>query len=251
MSETLTAALDYAQAGWAVFPADERKRPRTAHGLHDATTERAEIEGWWRRWPDANVAIRTGPESGLLVLDVDGDEGADTLHDLEGSHGAMPLTASVSTPRGGEHYYPRLNGRRIANSAGKLGPGVDVRGDGGYVLAPPSIGANGRRYELDERAPLADPPAWLLELIQNGPARATSPPIGEEIPEGQRNETLASVAGTMRRRGLDGTAILAALRETNRLRCRPPLSESEVEAIQRASRATHRTSRAARTRATT
>ena len=133
-------AGQYAGRGWCVFPCVAgAKVPATTHGLHDATTDRDVIRQWWERWPRANVAIRTGAVSGLVVLDVDGPEGFASLKALEARHGALPRTYTVSTPRGGLHFYFAHPGGTIPNSAGKIAPGIDLRGDGGYVVAPPSV----------------------------------------------------------------------------------------------------------------
>jgi len=141
----VVAALEYAAAGWRVFPC-AAKVPRTRNGCKDATADPAVITGWWDMWPGADIGVATG--DGLLVLDVDGEPGADTLHELERAHGELPATAHAITG-GGEHYYFTTTAP-IRNSAGKLGPGLDVRGDGGYVVAPPSSHLSGRRYEWDQ-----------------------------------------------------------------------------------------------------
>jgi hypothetical protein len=216
----LEAALRYACRGFAVFPANG-KRPYTDHGLHDASTDPETIERWWRRWPAANIAVRTGSVSGLLVLDADD---LDSLHELEREHGQLPRTASVVTPRGGQHLWLRHSGG-VASSASRLKPGLDIRAENAYIIAPPSPG-----YVVDEEAPLAEPPVWLLERLRNG-ARAAAPKVGDEIPRGKRNPTLTSLAGSMRRRGMGEAEILAALRVANRERCRPPLDEEEVERV--------------------
>jgi Bifunctional DNA primase/polymerase, N-terminal/Primase C terminal 1 (PriCT-1) len=217
------AAVRHGMRGRFVFPC-RGKQPLTENGLLDATTDSARIEGWWRRWPEAGVAIRTGRESNLVVLDVDGDDGAESLRRLECERDELPRTASVKTPSGGEHFYFRHPGGEIRNSAGKLGPGLDVRGDGGYVVAPPTPG-----YEPDEEAPIAELPEWLRELMRAVPRQAS--PASEAIPAGERNATLASLAGSMRRRAMDADAIAAALKVENAKRCRPPLPEAEVEHI--------------------
>jgi hypothetical protein len=233
--EALAAALVYAGRGWPVFPC-RGKRPHVKNGLHDAATDRLTVERWWTRiWPGANVAIRAGSESGLLVLDVDGEAGADALAALEREHAELGATVECLTGGGGRHLYFAHPGGELRNSAGRLAPGLDVRGDGGYVIAPPSRHSSGGRYEWsvdghpDELEP-AQAPAWLLEGLR-ARRNGTAPPVGEAIPEGARNAELASLAGTMRRRGMDEAAIRAALRETNRLRCRPPLDEGEVASI--------------------
>jgi hypothetical protein len=188
----------------------------------------------WKSWPDAGVAIRTGVESGLLVLDVDVPEGgAGALAALERAHGKLPMTATVLTGGGGQHLYFRHTGQEVRNSAGRLGVGIDVRADGGYVVAPPTVHESGRHYvwtrSLD-RQPLADPPAWLLadaEQRRNGAA----PPVDDVIPEGRRRDAMLSLAGSMRRRGMTGHEIGVALAAVNASRCRPPLSSAEIESL--------------------
>lgn len=233
--ELLAAALDYAARGFAVFPV-AGKRPRTPHGLKDASRDPAEIAAWWEKWPGAGVAIRTGAASDLVVLDVDGEDGADALAELERRHGALPATASVTTRRGC-HYYFRHPGGDLPNTAGKIGANVDTRGDGGYVVAAPSPHPSGGFYEWDrtlDESPIAAPPAWLVDLLtapaRNGNGNGAAP-VGDQIPAGKRNAELASLAGTMRRRGMAAAEIAAALRETNRSRCQPPLPDDELEAI--------------------
>ena len=158
----ICAALAYASQGWPVFPChtptvlgcscgrpgctSPGKHPRTRNGVHDATTDRATVAGWWRRWPDANLAVATGQRSGIVVIDLDPRHG--------GHHAWRRLTAGhpsigaplVATGSGGWHLWFAHPGRPVPNSAGRLGPGIDVRGDGGYVIAPPSVHASGARY---------------------------------------------------------------------------------------------------------
>jgi len=171
----LDGALRYAAGGRPVFPCRSRgKQPATRNGLRDATTDTGLIAGWWEATPDANVAIRTGAPSRIVVVDVDGDEGMDSLHELEAAEWALPRTASVVTPGRGQHFYFRHPGVTVPNSARAVGAAIDVRSDGGYVLAPPSVGAGGRRYEPDERAAIAPLPEWLLERLAR-PAGAKRP----------------------------------------------------------------------------
>jgi Bifunctional DNA primase/polymerase, N-terminal len=124
-----------------VFPCEPgAKRPLTRNGHWDATTDPRIIERWWQRWPSANVGVPTGKKSGVVVLDVDVDDGGlESLAKLERAVAPAPKTARVRTGGGGIHVffrYPR--GTEIRNSAGLLGPGLDVRGEGGYVVVPPS-----------------------------------------------------------------------------------------------------------------
>ncbi len=173
--ELLKGALLYAGRGIAVFPCEPvGKRPLTAEGFLEATTDDERIRRWWGRWPQANVAIPTGERSGLLVLDVDAGEGTDAVAMLELSRGQSPKTARAATGGGGQHLYfrypsPRelraagLYTRQVRNSQGLLGDGLDVRGEGGYVVAPPSSTA--RAYRWLDRSPPASA-AWLLGCLR-------------------------------------------------------------------------------------
>src|SRR5215211_1206215 len=123
-----------------IFPCRADKTPYTKNGHLDATTDKSRITAWWNRWPNANPAAPTGERSGVFVLDVDKDKwGFGSLEALEEEHGELPTTYIVKTGGGGFHYYFRLPPDVvIRNSAGKLGRGLDVRGEGGYVLLPTS-----------------------------------------------------------------------------------------------------------------
>lgn len=194
----IDAALVYAHRGWAVFPchgpasnparctcglagcASPAKHPRVAGGLKAATTDAGEIERWWSRWPNANVAIRTGEVSGLVVLDVDPDHGGEaSLARLVEAHGALPAGRAVRTGSGGRHLYFRHPGGAVRNDAGRrLGPGLDVRGDGGYVIAPPSRHASGGRYGVaGHGGTLPELPGWVKRLLRP-PEPARRPPAG-------------------------------------------------------------------------
>jgi hypothetical protein len=251
----LEAALAYASSGWAVFPVHPPsgdgcscgnpacehigKHPRTQHGHLDATCTESAVRQWWGRWPDANVGIATGAKSGLIILDVDPRHGGDeTLAEWVRVHGELPNTVEVCTGGGGRHiYFAHLRGH--VRSLG-LAPGVDVKADGGYVVAPPSLHASGRRYAWEvsshpDDTGLAPPPDWLLALLASPPAAASTGPSSEvlQIRGGGRNRTLTSLGGTMRRRGMSAEAILAALGADNRRRCVPPLPDTEVQKIAR------------------
>lgn len=223
----LEAALDYAGRGRRVFPVRPDKRPLTPHGFKDATTDEARIREWWAEWPAANIATPTG--NGLLVIDVDGDDGSDSLHELEDRYGKLPCTAMVKTPRGMHYWLAYPPGVQHRNTAGQLAPGIDTRAEGGYALLPPSRTKDGS-YEWDGSYKIAEVGDWggLDLLSKNG---AAAPSVEGDIPERQRNETLASFAGSMRRRGMSEAAITVALLEENRTRCKPSLKESEVRKI--------------------
>ena len=159
------AALAYARRGVPVFPCERgAKRPLTRNGHWDATTDPRIIERWWQRWPSANVGVPTGKKSGVVVLDVDVDDGGlESLAKLERAGAPAPKTARARTGGGGIHVffrYPR--GTEIRNSAGLLGPGLDVRGEGGYVVVPPSRTQSS--YQWVDRSPLAEA-SWLIEHL--------------------------------------------------------------------------------------
>jgi hypothetical protein len=203
------------------------------HGLKGATRDKAVIRSWFRDGQLVNIGIRTGPESGLLVLDVDPRHaGNESLKNL----GPLPDTATVETGGGGRHlHFTYPDGLNIRNSAGKLGPGLDIRGAGGYVVAPPSLHVSGGVYKWlrDPRGGLADLPQQILARLIGKPASAKATAlINGIIPKGQRDDTLTSTAGTMRRRGMTEKAILAALREENQC-CEEPLPDADLHRIAR------------------
>ena len=244
-NELLAAALDYATRGWAVFPLAERsKLPKISKadggdGFYDATTDEAQIREWWGRWPNANVGIRTGPESGLVVLDIDPDHGGEkSLGWYEQEFGPLPDTATGRTGGDGTHlYYTHPSDGSVPGKNAFL-PGLDIKSAGGYVVGPPSIHASGERYAWDPEhgEALAPAPEGLVDALRGGSKRRTSRRVTgdteeDTFPEGDRNSALASLAGTMRWRGMSEAGILAALQAENEARCDPPLPDSEVEQI--------------------
>jgi bifunctional DNA primase/polymerase-like protein len=149
-SSILKAALDLADEGIPVFPCKPGgKTPLTRNGHLDATTDKARITAWFNRWPNANIAAPTGERSGFFVLDIDRDSwGFGTLSALEEQFGELPRTQTVRTGHGGLHIYFKYpdDGTVIPNSSGRVGLGIDVRGEGGYVLVPPSTTEGAYEY---------------------------------------------------------------------------------------------------------
>jgi hypothetical protein len=221
-----------------VFPcAPKGKKPLTPNGFKDATTDLQQIQRWWSETPQANIGIPTGQPSGFDALDIDyRDGGKESLVDLERSYGPLPSTR-ITVTGGGEH---RLFAHHdsIRNASGKM-PGIDIRGEGGYVIAPPSLHASGKRYAWHEEGHINSvalapwPPrlvAWLTEHLEGN----KSPTAGDDsIPEGTRNSTLTSIAGRLRGQGYDEPDLLNQLLVQNNTRCRPPLPEEEVKRIAR------------------
>jgi putative DNA primase/helicase len=240
-ADSVVAAVRYAARGWHVVPlysiredgacdcgrsscASPGKHPRTPHGQSDATDDANQIHEWWTLWPNANVGVVCRP-SGIVVLDVDPRNGGDeTLTALIEKSDALPVTLTADTGGGGQHYVFQHPGVKLPAHAG---PGIDIKDDG-YIVAAPSLHVSGKRYAWrDEEAPIADMPDWL----RAGEKPAAAPQVEGKIRDGRRNIALASIAGTMRRRGLGEQEIVAALIEVNRLRCEPALPEEEVRGI--------------------
>ncbi len=182
-----SAAFRLAMRGLHVFPvAPGTKVPvKGTHGCRSATRDLDVVRAWWAKWPGANIGLATGRASGVWVLDLDVPEGDVTLARLEDEHGPLPVTITVTTPSGGRHLYWKwpVNGPDIRNSAGRIGPGLDVRGEGGSAVAPPSVLASGRGYRWaknDARA-FSAAPAWLIALVLPPPPPPPPRPALEPV----------------------------------------------------------------------
>ena len=220
-------AVEYRRRGWSPIPIKERSKEPNLRELRPYLTRKATQEELGA-WSWSGVGIVTGPVSGVLVLDVDGPEGEAELQ----KHG-HPATPMVRTGGGGMHLYFKHPEHHVRTGI-RVAPGLDVKAFGGYVVAPPSVGENGNPYEWilsPDEADLADPPEWLMWLLERERTKGPAPPVGERIPLGKRNDVLASLGGTMRRRGMGEAEILAALRVANEQRCQPPLEAGEIEKI--------------------
>ncbi len=237
----IRTALALARKGVRVFPCMARdKRPATPNGLKDATTDLAIIGRWWQLLPDANVAIATGTVSNFFAVDIDDEDAEAELRKLEAQHGALPATIEVITARG-RHVWFEYPGRPVRNTAGKIAPGIDVRGDGGYVPAPPSMHPSGRRYcwSVDCGPGIAAAPQWLLAKIEtrapngNGamPATEWRGLVAAGAAEGARDCTVTKLAGHLLRRHVDPVVAYEFLLCWNEQRCRPPLSPGDIERI--------------------
>lgn len=239
----LAAALDYWRRGWSVLALRPRdKRPLFPWEiLQQERAGEASVRHWFESRPDANLGIVTGALSRLVVLDVDPAHGGeDSLLSLEQEHGPLPATVEAATGSGGRHLYFRHPGAVLRNRAG-LRPGLDLRGDGGYIVAPPSIHPNGRPYRWcagrspDEIA-LAPLPSWLLgEALQRVAHRPSDwrRIAREGVAEGERNTTAASLAGHLLFKGVDPGLVRELLLAWNEARCQPPLPRAEILAVVR------------------
>jgi hypothetical protein len=225
MADLLAAALKYAKVGWHVFPCHsiqngnctcsnpncerQGKHPRTKNGLLDATTDEDTIRKWWRKWPNANVAVRTGPESKIWVWDSDMPEGPDETKRL-----GVPETLIQQTGSGGLHYFFSWNDAEIRNTTRIVAPGIDTRGVNGYALLPPSNHLSGNPYKwVTKKEQLIHAPGWLVDMVvkkdepescTNGsscdPTKYGQTALANEIAKlatagkGQRNHTLNACA---------------------------------------------------------
>lgn len=226
----LDAALDYAAAGYSVIPVRSDKTPYTPHGLKDASQDPDTIRKWWETWPDANVAIACGKASGnLVVLDVDmknGKNGKRSIEIWEAEHGDFPVTVMANTPSGGMHYFFRVEDPSQYKNTVEAIQGVDIRGDGAYVLVYPSgVGGDGKMYtwrhgvSCTEVEEVADANESVLELLRKN-SRDSKPQDAAKrqrvdmhhVPEGQRNDRLFRFASKMVGSGISRDAALEAAR---------------------------------------
>ena len=206
-------ALSYIQFGWAVLPlhglvngnctcgnpkcSSVAKHPKTRNGSKDASKDPMQVCDWWARWPSANIGIATGKASNLVVVDIDPRHGGDKSWQEWVARNPIPKTLSVATGGNGKHLYFSAPGDKIKNRAGIL-PGVDIRGEGGYVVAPGSIHQSGNEYQwvgdLDPKA-IIPLPEKLRDLLFSNSNVIKLP--GSKIPNGRRNDTLTSLAGLL------------------------------------------------------
>jgi len=228
----LDQALEYAAfLGWPVFPCKLDKTPYTPRGFKDATADAEQIRRWWERWPDAGIGLPTGQASGVYVVDVDqGHEGTANWQDLAFQHGDV-LTLQSKTGGGGYHLFFAAPPFALGNTASRLAPGIDTRGDGGYVILPPSRHASGSSYRWVHWRKPQPLPNWVVTAVQR--AHEERRAEAGSIEAGVRNTTLASFAGALRNVGADLETIEAALTGINDAVVDPPLPDREISQIAR------------------
>lgn len=251
----LSHALEYARRGFAVFPLRERgKEPAIpkqegGRGCLDATRDERAIRAWWSTRPRANVGVATGGASGVIVVDVDAGKGGDeTMRRLCAEHGRIPCTLRARTGAGW-HLYLSAPSTPIACGVNALGRGVDIRGEGGYVVAPPSIHPSGASYrwivpDLD----VAPCPAWIVRLL-GARREPKAPPLSSRAPvdvvararaylarldpsiQGENGSGRAMWAAVAMVRGfnLDAQTALALMIQDFNPRCVPLWSRRELE----------------------
>jgi hypothetical protein len=238
MGSLLTSALKLAERGWRVFPCQPcGKVPATPNGCKAATADAAQITAWWKR-ADFNIGVATGQASNITVVDVDDEDAEAELKKLEEKFGALPPTVESITGRG-RHIFYRWPKYVIRNSASKIAPGIDVRGEGGYVIVPPSKHPSGKRYawSVDSASTFAEAPEWLLNMITS--PRGTTGEVTEGwrtlardgADDGYRNDTLTRFVGHLLSRHVDPEMVLDIAFAINDARIRPPMTRNEVTSI--------------------
>ena len=243
--KNLDHAISYAEKGWAVLPLhtvingkcscgkdncqSAGKHPQTLNGLKSATTDKDTINTWFKHWPKANIGIATGAISGIGVIDIDPKHGGeDSVDILTLKYGKLPETVEAITQSNGRHIIFQYE-EGFRTTAGKLGRGIDTRGDGGYIVASPSVGLQGEyHWEASsdpDNTPICKAPAWVLQLLND---KRELEFVADKLGPGLRNAYLCSIGGTLRTRGVSYKGIIACLHAENLERCSPPLSDIEV-----------------------
>lgn len=231
--DMLPWALNYARLGYSVFPVGRNKHPLTSDGFYSATTNEDIIRRWWEHNPSANIAIYT---HNICVVDIDGaDNPWPQDPNLQYEMAICPMAIS---PRGGRHYYYcQPEGAIWTSNSSRIAPKVDIRANGGYILAAPSITDNGTYKWVEgmgldcspEKLPL--PPEWLLNVIEDSSKNKQRLRISGAIHKGERNSLLFRLGCSMRRTGLEEQEILGALEVVNQTRCEPQIGQKELEKI--------------------
>ncbi len=221
------------------------KHPASMRGVKDATTDMAQVIRWWVENPNYNIGLHCNQ---FTVLDVDGEEGKETLRELVKQHRDVPTFSNgprAVTGGGGYHFFFKPSG--LGNKV-KFAPGLDLKGDGGYIVAPPSLHHSGKRYEFEiglKEGLIPELPGWPVHLVKKksiGFKRHSLPGSDKEKPkvdieslpsigDGSRNDELAKVAGRFFWEGHAASEVVELTDKVNRLKCLPPVSRREVESI--------------------
>ena len=262
----LDAVLELAKRSWDLFPqhsvvnggctcGDSKCEHVAKHPIHkgwktNATGATKQLTAWWTASPFANIGVKTGRAAYVIVLDVDGDIGAESLRKLEEKYGALPATLTSKTGNG-QHFFFKHPGHKftiklsLKDCAKRLGPGLEVKADGkaDCVTVPPSLHASGKPYAwMNAETPVADAPNWLLDLltVEDVPTPASDSDV---IPEGQRNDAMYAEVCALFKTCKPEDVLQSAL-EINRRKCSTPLPDAEIRRMVAGVAVTHRPSKA-------
>ncbi|MBA7539573.1 hypothetical protein ES705_31853 [subsurface metagenome] len=228
-NKNLEYALKYHDMGWNVVPVRSDKKPLIKwKDFQQRQSTVGEINEWFTLWRDANIAILTGSISKIVVVDTDSPEG---LKNLTAKIDKRDLnTLKSQTGRGGTHLIYKTS-ELLPNAVGIL-PDVDFRGEGGYVVVPPSIHANGKAYKWISKAKILDLPDGIIRLLNTkGKSGITEQSWEMNIEKGERNNELTRRAGKLIRSNLPKSEVLKILVGWNSEHCKPPLPEKDVVII--------------------
>ena len=241
----LQYALAYIKKGFSVFPLyPKSKMPITANGFKNASNNEMQVRKWWKENPNANIGIATGAMSGNLVVidfDIDEDKGINGYHSFldycRENKISFPETISVITGRGGYHWYYRYDSNIVLNCRTGVIEGVDIRADGGYVVAPGSIHANGNKYEFENDfndCQLEECTKEVIDFInyrkKNESEKFHLPDL---IPEGMRNATFYKLACSLQASGLSDEIITDAVIKEANSRCVPAMNNDDFKELEK------------------
>ena len=229
--DMLQTALSYFHdLGWSVMPVGQDKKPllNTWKPLQDDQPAEEQIQAWWGKWPDANIGVITGPASGLVVIDIDSEEGYEEIKPT------LTPTLTARTGGGGLHkYYRYPDGVDRVKNAVRVVTGVDVRADGGYVVAPPSEHESGNEYTWENSESINALPDELLDELAED--RRKGPMTGKDwevdVEEGHRDDELTRRAGKLMASDIPPAEVYTMLRGWNEAHCTPPLPNRELKKI--------------------
>lgn len=238
-----SCALAYVEHfNMSVFPLWYRsKKPITDHGFKDASKDPTVIGDWWTRYPCANIGCATGLVSNIVVLDIDPKPTSEeVLKNFVSKYNSITPTLTARSGRGGFHFYYRTK-IRLPSRVGII-EGVDFRGDGGYIVLPPSIHENGNAYQWLTPSGLpveeiAEIPQWLIDVILKGTDGNSSEKLYNDIlsksviKEGQRTSTMTSMIGHLLARGVLPSLVRKLVHAVNTTNFDPPLDSIDVEKI--------------------
>jgi hypothetical protein len=223
-SMMVDAAASLSLSGVPIFPVKADKSPHITSWQQKATTDQAMVKKWWTKWPKANIAMPTGAPSGLVAVDVDvknGVDGYESLSTIEARFGEQG-TRRIETPSGGVHLIYRCN-QKVKTRTGIL-DGIDIRGDGGYIVAQGSV-IGGLEYKVIHDVPPEEMTIDMVSWINS--TENMKPPSKIGVAKGERNTEIFKLASSYRGQDLDMESALKACKHIARS-CIPPLEEAEV-----------------------